>query len=207
MLDINLLPPEYGPKKTINPINLVIISLSFLICLSLLLSSLRLLDEVQDYSIRLAEHELLIEGFRQQVEDIHRLAKRVSQLKARLSLVEDLLQERKPWSDKLVELSQCMPIYGAWMDSITVEHQKGAQMPVAAGGPVGRSARPVVAHVSGSVVSVDKISQFVASLEDSETFGNIIFNSTAVGAENIGNETNVLAFKLSVEILALGGSS
>ena len=124
MIDINLLPPEYGPKKAVSPINLVIISLSFLICLSLLLSSLKLLAATQDYSMRLDYHETQIKHYRQQVEDIHRLAKKVNQLKARLSLVEELLQEQKPWSDKLVELSQCMPLYGAWMDTITVEHQK-----------------------------------------------------------------------------------
>ncbi len=207
MIDIDLLPPEYGPKKAINPINLVIISLSFLICLSLILSSLKLLAAVQDYSIRLNDHESQIKHYRRQVEDIHRLAKRVEQLKGRLSLVEELLQEQKPWSDKLVELSQCMPLYGAWMDSITVEHQRGVSAPVAPGSPASRAAGPVVAHVSGSVVSVNKISQFVASLENSETFGNIIFNSATSEVDKIGNNDTIINFKLSVEILALSGRS
>ena len=207
MIDIDLLPPEYGPKKAVNPINLVIISLSFLICLSLILSSLKLLSAVQDYSIRLDDHESQIKHYRRQVEDIHRLAKRVEQLKGRLSLVEELLQEQKPWSDKLVELSQCMPLYGAWMDSVTVEHQRGALAPAAPGSTVSRPATPVVAHVAGTVVSVDKISQFVASLENSETFGNIIFNSAISEVDKVGNNDTIINFKLSVEILALSGRS
>lgn len=207
MIDIDLLPPEYGPKKAVNPMNLVIISLSFLICLSLVLSSLKLLAAVQDYSIRLDDHESQIKHYRRQVEDIHRLAKRVEQLKSRLSMVEELLQEQKPWSDKLVELSECMPLYGAWMDSITVEHQRAVSAPVAPGSPVSRPASPVVAHVSGTVVSVDKISQFVASLEDSETFGNIIFNSAISEEDTIGNNGTIINFKLSVEILTLSGRS
>ena len=206
MIDINLLPPEYGPKKTITPINLIIISLSFLICLSLLLSSLKLLAAVQDYSIRLDYHENQIKHYRRQVEDISRLAKSVQQLRARLSLVEELLREQKPWSDKLVELSQCMPLYGAWMGTITVEHQKPTPSSVTPVSPKGEVAGPVVAHVSGSVVSVDKISQFVASLENSETFGNIIFNSATKEVGDFGNDTTI-DFKLSVEILALGGKS
>ena len=123
MIDINLLPPEYGPKKAVKLINLIIISLSFLICLSLILSSLRLLNTVQDYSVRIDYHESQINQYKRQIEDINKLAQKVKLLKARLSLVEELLKEQDPWSHKLVDLSDCLPSYGAWMDSITIARQ------------------------------------------------------------------------------------
>jgi len=199
MLDIDLLPPEYGPKKIVKPLNLVIISLSFLICLSLIISSLKLMTVSQDYSERLKYHESQIKLYRRQVEDIHELAGKVKLLKARLFLVKELLQERDPWSEKFVELSQCLPFYGAWMDSITVERQKVAVSSKAKPSSKGAERSSVMAHISGKVTTVDKASQFIASLEDSRTFGDIVFNSAISGMDSAIGDT-ILSFKLSVAV-------
>jgi len=198
MIDINLLPPEYGPKKAVKLINLVIISLSFLICLSLLLSSLKLLTAVQDYSVRIDYHENQIEHYKRQVEDINRLAQKVKLLKTRLSLVQGLLQEQDPWSHKLVELSQCLPSYGAWMDTITIERQDSKTSGRSGNSEIAGT-EPVIAYVSAGVVSIDKITQFVANLEDSSTFGTVIFDSANVKPDVIGNDT-IMDFKLSVAV-------
>lgn len=198
MLDINLLPPEYAPKKVIKLVNLIIISLSFLICLSLLMSSLKIMAIAQDYSARVDYHESQIKLYRRQVEDIHELAGTVKLLKARLYLVKELLEERDPWSEKFVELSQCLPLYGAWMDSVTVERQKA--------GPSGANANlrgavssSVMAHIAGRVTTVDKASQFIANLEDSRTFGDIVFNSAISGKDSVVGDT-IMNFKFSVAV-------
>lgn len=200
MLDINLLPPEYGPKKIVKPINLVIIFLSFLICLSLLMSSLKIMAVAQDYSARVEYHESQIKLYRRQVEDIHELAGKVKLLKARLFLVKELLQERDPWSEKFVELSQCLPLYGAWMDSVTVERQKVNASPGANANSRSAGSYSVMAHISGKVTTVDKASQFIANLEDSRTFGDIIFNSAVSGTDSVVGDT-ILNFKFSVAVL------
>lgn len=197
MLDIDLLPPEYAPKKVIKLINLVIISLSFLICLSLLMSSLKIMSVAQDYSARVAYHESQIKSYKRQIEDIKELAGTVKLLRTRLFLVRELLQERDPWSEKFVELSQCLPLYGAWMDSLTVERQKGASSRASAGRAM---TFPVTAHIAGKVVTVDKASQFIANLEDSSTFGDIIFNSAISGTDSVVGD-DILNFKFSVAVL------
>ena len=195
MLDINLLPPEYGPGKVVTPANLIVIALSFLICLSLLLSSLRLLTTVQDHSLSLKRDENQIELYRRQVEDIHELAKRVQLLRTRLDLVEELLQEKASWSDKFIELSRCLPQYGAWVNSLTVERPTTSRptLPEA-----------IVADISGDIASIDKVSQFVASLEDSDTFGSIIFDTVVYNPAKAGTEAPA-TFGFSVEIVKSKG--
>ena len=198
MLDINLLPPEYGPKKAVKLINLVIISLSFMICLSLLMSSLKIMAVAQDYSARVEYHESQIKLYKRQVEEIHKLAGTVKLLKARLFLVKELLQERDPWSEKFVELSQCLPLYGAWMDSVAVERKK-LVTPGGSTSSKGAVSFPVTAHIAGKVTTVDKASQFIANLEDSRTFGDIVFNSAISGTDSVvGDE--ILNFKFSVAV-------
>ncbi len=202
MLDINLLPPEYGPGKVVTPANLIIIALCSLICLSLIMSSLRLLTTVQDYSLRLKYHEDQIELYRRQVEDIHALAKRVQLLSTRLDLVAELLQEKASWSDKFIELSRCVPQYGAWVRTLTVERPQAARRAVAPGQPGAAAPRvdPVLADISGDVASIDKVSQFVAKLEESDTFGTITFDTMTNDPAKAGTESPV-SFTFSVEIL------
>jgi Tfp pilus assembly protein PilN len=208
MIDINLLPPEFGPRKAITPINLIIIFLSFFICLSLLLSSMRLLNTLQDYSIRVDYHDKQIKLYEKQAMEIRRLATKVKELRGRLDLVEELLQEKTTWSDKLVELAQCLPQHGAWINTLTVERQKPAPgtpqaTPPQPGAPPAEPApQPVIAYVEGSVVSVEQISQFVAELEGSATFGNIFFDSATVDTDE-AKASPFMAFKLSVELMAL----
>ena len=116
-------------------------------------------------------------------------------------MVEELLQEKDPWSDKLVELTQCLPLYGAWMDSVTVERQMASASQRAAGGA---GSMPVMVHILGRTTSVNKTSQFVASLEDSGTFGDIVFDSTISGVDSVVGDT-VMKFKLSVALSTSGG--
>jgi len=196
MIDINLLPPEYGPKKAITPINLVIIFLSSLILLSLLLSSFRLTATVQDYSDRLKYSESQIKYHKLQAEDVRKLAERVKQLKVRLSLVEELLREQVIWSDKLVELCQCLPQHGSWIDMLTVERASSGSR---AAQPANTTGGSITAYVAGDIVSIDKVSQFVGRLENSETFSNIIFDSATTLASGMADD--MFTFKLSVEIL------
>ena len=204
MIDLNLLPPEYGPKKAITIVNFAIIALSFFICLSLLLSSIRLMTSVQDYSLKVKDRENQIEHYRRQVEDIRALAKQVNMLSSRLDLVQELLQEKITWSDKLIELFQCLPQDGARMESLTVEHKqagvtRGRGRNQAEGQAIPKS---TTAYVSGNARSIDKVDQFVARLEDSPTFGNIVFDSVVNEPNNIRGGPPI-SFRLAVEILSL----
>lgn len=198
MININLLPPEFGPKKAITLINIVIIFLSTFICLSLILASLKLLNTAQDYSTRLDYHENQVKYFERQVEDVHELANKVKLLKARLRLVQELLHEQSVWSDKLVELAECLPNYGAWIDTLTIERPK-SRTPASSAAPESAPS-PVVAHIKGYCISVDKVSQFVGSLENSDIFGSIVFDSATTDAA--GDETFV-NFKFSVALPTL----
>ena len=212
MLDIDLLPPEYGPGKIVTPSNLIVIALSFLICLSLLLSSLRLLTAVQDHSLKMEYHEAQIELYKRQVEDIHKLAERVQLLRGRLNLVEELLLEKAAWSDKFIELSQSLPQYGAWMNTLTVERPAATRQTAAPGAATAAAPgaatatapkmEPLVADITGDVASIDKVRQFVGKLEDSDTFGNIIFNSVVYEPTKVGTQSPV-SFEFSVEIVGL----
>ena len=199
MLDINLLPPEYGPGKIVSPTNLIVIGLSFLICLSLLLSSLKLMTRVQDQSLRLEYHEAQIELYKREAEKIRELATRVQLLSARLNLVEELLQEKTSWSDKFVKLSQCLPQYGAWVNTLTVERSQVTRQPSVPGGPA-PSAEPIIADLSGDVATIDRVRQFVGNLEDSDTFGNIIFDKVVYDRAKAGTEAPA-TFGFSVEIV------
>ena len=202
MLDIDLLPPEYGPGKIVTPANLIVIALSSLICLSLLLSSLRLLTAVQDHSLRMEYHEAQIELYKRQVEDIRKLAQRVQLLRGRLNLVEELLLEKAAWSDKFIELSQSLPQYGAWINTLTVKRPATTRQAVAPGAAAAPKMEPLVADIAGDVASIDKVRQFVGKLEDSDTFGNIIFNSVVYEPTKVGTQSPV-SFGFSVEIVGL----
>lgn len=212
MININLLPPEYGPKKLITLGNLVMIFICFLICLSLLLSSFKLLATVQDYSSRLDYHNDQIKHYKLQVEDVRILNQKVKMLKSRLSLLEELLQEQITWSDKLVDLAECLPQYGTWIDSLNIERQEPEARPVAKAAaksqniPEKKRPEPIVVYITGSAVSVDKVSQFVANLEESRTFSNIVFDSasTNVARAAITDDDSLVTFKLAVEITSSG---
>lgn len=212
MIDINLLPPEYAPKKLVSLSSLVAITIFFLVCLSLIMCSLRLLAARQEYSGRVEYHDQQIKHYMAQVQDIRELREKVKLLKARLSLVKELLEEKTTWSNKLVDLCQCLPRSGIWIDGVTVDRQ-GTQ----AGTARSRTANPqdvgtqqVMVQISGSVVSVDKVSQFVANLEDSRTFGNVVFDSAQAkaagssprmrGPGNAGSDDSLISFRLTVEI-------
>jgi Tfp pilus assembly protein PilN len=211
MIDINLLPPEYAPKKLISLSGLAIISIFVLVSLSLLLSSFKLLAELQDYSGRAEYHDQQIRHFAQQVEDIRELKKRVKLLKARLSLVKELLEEKTAWSDELTDLSQYLPQNGIWIDGLTIDRQKVQRKNFASATNTGKSknedveTEQIMVEILGSVVSVDKVSQFVANLEESKTFGNVVFDSatsSAVGpAVGPRSSEGLISFKLTVEFM------
>ena len=206
MIDINLLPPEYAPKKLVSLSGLAIISVFVLISLSLLLSSFKLLAELQDYSGRVEYHDQQIRHFAQQVEDIRELKKSVKLLKARLSLVKELLEEKTAWSDKLVELCQHLPQNGIWIDGLTIDRQKVQRKPGAEKSKNGDvEAEQIMIEIVGSVVSVDKVSQFVANLEESETFGNVVFDSATSSAAGPGvgpySSEGLISFRLTVEAI------
>ncbi len=118
--------------------------------------------------------------------------------------MQELLHERGAWSEKFVELSQCLPLYGAWMDSVTVERQKVNASPRANANPRSAGSSSVMAHISGKVTTVNKASQFIASLEDSRTFGDIVFDSAVSATDSVVGDT-ILNFKLSVAVPKSGG--
>jgi Tfp pilus assembly protein PilN len=214
MIDINLLPPEYAPKKLVSLSSLAAIIIFFLVCLSLIMSSLRLLAARQEYSGRVEYHDQQIKHYMAQVQDIRELREKVKLLKARLSLVKELLEEKTTWSNKLVDLCQCLPRSGIWIDGVTVDRQRTQ---AGTGTARSRTANPqdvgtqqVMVQISGSVVSVDKVSQFVANLEDSSTFGNVVFDSAQAkaagssprtrGPGNTESDDSLISFRLTVEI-------
>ena len=202
MIDINLLPPEYGPRKLVTLSNVFGIMIFSLVCLSLIFSSLRLMTAVQDYSTRIEYYDDQIKLYRQQVEDIRQLGKQVKLLETRLHVVKELLREKSTWSDKLAELNQYLPRDGIWMDGITIEHEKKVQVPVPEG-PVSTGVEQVMVNISGETVSVDKVGQFVANLENSRIFGNIIFDSAKADTQQFGKNP-FIAFKLSAQVLSPG---
>jgi len=199
MIEINLLPPEYGPRRLVTPSNVFGIVVFSLVCLSLIFSSLRLMTAVQDYTARIEYYDEQIKLYRQQVEDIRQLGKQVKLLEARLNVVKELLQEKSTWSDKLAELNQYLPRDGIWIDGITIEHEKKTQIPVP-GAPVSTGDEPVMVDVSGETVSVDKVGQFVANLEDSRAFGNVIFDSATTDTQR-RSKNSLIAFKFSAQVL------
>ena len=202
MIDINLLPPEYAPKKLVSPINLAVICLFFLIGLSLILSSLKLMAAVQDYSGRCEYHNQQIRYYKPQVEDIRELRKRVKLLKTRLSLVEQLLKEKATWSDKLVELYECLPQSGIWLDSLSIDRQK-ATLRLSSAGAENVEAEMIMVNISGNVISVDKVRQFVANLEESDTFYNVVLDSAASTSMGLSGGS-LMQFRITVQILVPG---
>ncbi len=203
MIDINLLPPEYGPRKLVTLSNVFGIMIFSLVCLSLIFSSLRLMTAVQDYSARVRYYDDQIKLYRQQVEDIRQLGKQVKLLEARLNVVKELLREKSTWSDKLAELNQYLPRDGIWMDGITIEHERKVQVPTPEGTPVSTGVEPVMVNISGETISVDKVGQFVANLENSRIFGNVIFDSAKTDTQQSGKDS-FIAFKLSAQVLSPG---
>jgi Tfp pilus assembly protein PilN len=206
MININLLPPEYAPKKLVSVVNLAMIFIFFLIGLSMIWSSKLLLAQVHDYSQQVNYHNQQIELYRQQVEDIQELKDTVKRLRERLSLVKELLEENTIWSNKLMELARNLPRDGAWIDNLSIERDNRQQQ---RSQPRGRNAtqqnssqdimEPVTVRVSGSVISVDTLSEFVANLEDSETFTNVVLES--VGGQSSGENELYKNFRLSVQVL------
>lgn len=224
MIDINLLPPEYGPKKIINPYNLAIIGILSIIAASLIFSSIRLISTVQLYSERIQYYDEQIKGYRLQVEDIHELGLKVKLLKTRLSLVQELLKEKTDLSDKIYALYQCIPSSDVWIDALNVKHQKKEEKAVAKkeekqestqeekkettpndqakGSSVEIQAQEdlILFDISGVATSVDNISQFIANLEDSEIFENVVFGSTIKGVKTpLGNE--LMSFSFTVQVM------
>jgi Tfp pilus assembly protein PilN len=206
MIDINLLPPEYAPKKLVSIANLAMISLLFLIGLSLIMSSLKLFAAVENYSERLEYHDQQIKSYRVQAEEIRQLGTKVKLLNTRLSLVKELLQENVTWSDKLFELCQCLPRNGAWLEGVTIERDRAGQrtrrVDVRTPGAEAPSVVPLTAKITGGAVSVDKVRQFVASLEDSETFNNVVLDSVSSRSAR-SDVDSFISFEVTVEIVTL----
>jgi Tfp pilus assembly protein PilN len=212
MIDINLLPPEYAPKKLISPLNIAIIGGSFLIIISLLIPSLHpswgLLAALQDYSYRVADHDRRINDYRRELKDIAELKKTMKLLKERMSLVKELLQEKTTWSDKLMELYDRLPKGSFWIDNLNVEREKASAQ--AAQRPSRGSPENVVeiskikVSMSGGATSVDNMSKFVANLEESEIFSDVILN-TAKSDSAVEGGASVISFQIEFQILTPGG--
>jgi len=209
MIDINLLPPEYAPKKLINLLNITIIGASFLTIISLLIPSLHptwgLLAVLQDYSDRVAQHDQKINDYKRELKDIGELKKTMKLLKERMSLVKELLQEKTTWSDKLMELYERLPKGSVWMDSLTIEREKAtAQMPSRVPSEDVVGASKINVSISGGATSVDNMSKFVANLEESEIFGNVILNTAKSDSATKGG-ASVISFEITLQILTPGG--
>jgi Tfp pilus assembly protein PilN len=217
MIDINLLPPELRPKKLISPGNLIVIGIFSLIALSLIFSSLRLLTIIQGYSERVQSYDDQIKGYRQQVEDIRELSMKVKLLKARLIMVQGLLQEKSVWSDKLNDLYQCLPENGIWLDQLTLEQQKtevNSQPPAQESEKQNSNAQqpgqqlvekvsktPMMLKIIGTSTSVDRLSEFIANLEGSWSFRNVVFGSTIKGTEAKSNKEVLMSFNFTVQVM------
>lgn len=204
MIDINLLPPEYAPKKLINPYNLAIIGIMTLIAISLIFSSIRLISAVQIYSDRIQYHDDQIRSYKPQVEDIRELGMKVKLLQTRLFLVQELLKEKSNLSSRLNDLYKCIPDNNIWIDNIKIEHQEEVQNTVdtteqkAQEKPIVKDS--VIFNISGTAVSVDNVSNFIANLEDSSIFNNIVFGSSIKGVKTpLGDE--IMSFNFSVQAM------
>ncbi len=200
MIDINLLPSEYAPKKLVSISNLAMICLFSFIGISLILSSLRLFTTVEDYSEKVDFHSQQIRTYKVQAEEIRELGTKVKQLSARLALVKELLHQNATWSDKLFELCQCLPREGAWLEDLIIGTGKPGQRTRSTSPGV---AEPITAQIVGAAVSVDKVRQFVASLEDSETFNNVVLDSVSSRSMRSDFDTSI-SFKITVNVLTLG---
>ncbi len=206
MIDINLLPSDLAPTRLIKWSNLVIICLVALIVISLSVPLWRLMAEVQKYSELIALKNDKIREYRQESERIRELKEKVKLLNVRMSVVQELLQEKSTWSGKLVELHKCIPRYGVWMTAVTIEYKKNQQRP-SRGAPTDVEAEVILVYLSGVAVSVDKVSEFLASLEDSETFSNVVFDSASGGLAIPGiDSSSYKTFRIGVQILVPGGA-
>ncbi|MBD3183202.1 hypothetical protein GF312_12980 [Candidatus Poribacteria bacterium] len=210
MIKINLLLPEDRPKKLVSLGNMIILVLVLLLGVSIIMPSIMLLSSIQDYSSRVAYRREEIKLYRQQVEDIRELSKKVKLLNTRLSLVKELLQEKSTWSDKLAELCQYLPDNEIWLNELIIERKK-EEITQVAKNQNDPNAKPTIINkvqvqILGSAISVEKVSQFVAFLEDSQTFDNIVFDST--GNNSRGAEVDPFkSFSLTFEIVNNAGES
>ena len=123
-------------------------------------------------------------------------------LKSRLSLVQELLKEKTAWSGKLFKLYQHLPSYGIWIDSLNIQHQRVAQSP--SSGATQAGSGTISVSIVGIAVSIDTITQFIANLEESETFSNVVLNSIAGGSTSPAGGS-FISFNLAVQIQARGG--
>ncbi len=206
MIDINLLPSDLAPTRLIKWSNLAIICLAALIVISLSVPLWRLMAEVQKHSELIGLKNDKIMEYRQEAERIRQLKEKVKLLNVRMSVVQELLQEKSTWSSKLVELHRCIPRYGVWMTAVTIEYKKNQRRPPS-GAPTGVEAEVIMVYLSGVAVSVDKVSEFLASLEDSETFSNVVFDSASGGLAVPGiDSSSYKTFRVGVQILVPGGA-
>jgi Tfp pilus assembly protein PilN len=204
MIDINLLPPDLAPKRFVKLNNVIIAFLIILISISLFGPLWKLRAEVKGYADMIEIKDQQIKEYQKEAERIHDLRSKVKLLKTRLSVVQELLQEKSTWSDKLVELYECIPNYGVWMDMLTIEY-KNNQRQTPGVKTVSMSTKEIMVYISGTVTSVDKVSEFLASLEDSETFGNVVFDS--VSSSQVAPGVSVpssISFRIGVQILVPG---
>ena len=206
MIDINLLPSDLAPTRLVKWSNLVIICLAVLIVISVSVSLWRLMAEVQKYSELVALKNNKIREYRQEAERIRDLKEKVKLLNVRMSVVQELLQEKSTWSGKLVELHGCIPRYGVWMTALTIEYKKNQQRP-SSGAPTNVATEVIMVYLSGVAVSVDKVSEFLASLEDSETFSDVVLDSASGGPNVPGSySSSYKTFRIGVQILVPGGA-
>lgn len=206
MIDINLLPSEFAPIKPVRLSNLIIICLAALIAISLSVPLWRLMAEVQKYSELIALKNDKIREYRQESDRISELKGKVKLLNVRMSVVQELLQEKSTWSGKLVELHECIPRYGVWMTALTIEYKKSQRQP-SSGAPTNVEAKVIMVYLSGVAVSVDKVSEFLASLEDSETFSDVVFESASGGPAVPGSDSSSYkTFRIGVQIIVPGGA-
>jgi len=205
IIDVNLLPSDLAPTKPVKLSNLAIIILAFLIAISLFGPLWQLMAELQNYSEMIGLKNEQIKVYKKEAERIRELRNKVKLLKVRMSVVQELLQEKSTWSDRLVELYECVPRYGVWMDMLSIEYQESQRRTTPGAKPVDAEPKSIMVYISGTVTSVKKVSEFLASLEDSETFGNVIFDSVSSSRNTpgvIGDSS--ISFRIGVQILVPG---
>jgi Tfp pilus assembly protein PilN len=144
-------------------------------------------------------HNEQIKIYKQQVQDIRELGSRVNLLKTRLSLVKELLEERTTWSDRLTELFYYLPPNGIWIEGLTINREKLKQNTVGPK-PNEEEIEQIVAQISGNAVSVDRVSEFIGNLEESKTFGNIVFDSASADSPKASN-SSFMSFRFRVQVL------
>lgn len=127
MIRINLLPRKLIEKKKIGAfVVFVSISILFSVLICVLLF-LPLRDELQAAKRRLELEQLTLRKYRPILQELEELKREESELQARLTLIENLIVSRSPWSQVLYEISRALP-EKIWLTELTKETQGKGQI-------------------------------------------------------------------------------